>query len=83
MRLKELKNWLRRCSCPDRVINRSFYNANLQISASFTDNLKNIPFLTSCNENKDNKIAVRKICKYVKITILFFHKSNPRTFSDC
>ena len=62
MILKELKNWLKDYNYPDSVINQSFYNAKLQGPAPFTDDLKNIPFVTSNYENIDNEKVVRKIC---------------------
>ena len=46
MRLKELKNWLKDCNYP-KVINQSLYNAKLQGPVSFTENLKNIPLVTT------------------------------------
>ena len=61
MRLKDLKNWLRDCNYPDSVINQSFYNAKLQGPVLFTDNSKNIPFVTTYYENIDNEKVVRKI----------------------
>ena len=83
MRLKNLKNWLRDCNYPDSVINQSFYNAKLQGPVLFTDNSKNIPFVTTYYENIDNEKVVRKIRsklskiqdtfqKYSKIKMLFF-----------
>ena len=62
MRLKELKNWSKDCNYADSVIDQSFYNAKLQRPAPFTDNLKNIPFVTTYCKNIDNEKVVRKIC---------------------
>ena len=50
MRFKELKNWLKDCNYPDSVINQWFCNAKLQGPAAFTDNSKNIPFVTTYYE---------------------------------
>ena len=61
MRLKDLKNWLKDCNYPDSVINQSFYDAKLQGPVPFTDNSKNIPFVTTYYENIDNEKLVRKI----------------------
>ena len=51
MRLKEWKNWLKGCNYPDSVINQSFYNVKLSGPVPFTDNSKNIPFVTTYYEN--------------------------------
>ena len=61
MRLKELKNWLKECYYTDSVINQSFYNVKLKGPAPFTDNSKNIPFVTIYYENIDNEKVVRKV----------------------
>ena len=61
MRLKDLKNWLKDCNYPDSVINQSFYDAKLQGPVPFTDNSKNIPFVTTYYENIDYENVVRKI----------------------
>ena len=42
-------------------MNQSFYNAKLQGPEPFTDNSKNIPFVTTYYENIDNEKVVRKI----------------------
>ena len=93
MRLKDLKNWLKDFNYPDSVVNQSFYNAKLQCPAPFTDNSKNIHFVTTYSENIDNQKGVRKICSKLskiqsrhlsevfKIKMLFFPKSNPKTCS--
>ena len=70
-----------------------FYNVKLPGPAPFTDNSKNIPFVTTYYENIDNEkvmkirsklsnIQSRPFQKYLKIKMLFFHKSNPKTCSD-
>ena len=94
MRLKELKNWLKDCNYPDSIINQSFYHAKLQGPAPFKDNPKNVPFVTTYYENIDNEKVVRKIRSklsnihqdsfqnYLKIKMLLFTKSNPKTCSD-
>ena len=94
MRLKELTNWLKVCNYPDSVINQSFYNSKLQGPALFTDNLKNIPFVTTYYENIGNEKVVKKlvlICQIfnqeifwrcLKMKILFFHKSSQNTYSN-
>ena len=61
MRIKELKNWLKDCNYPDSVINQSFYNAKLQGPVPFTDNLKNIPLVTTYYENIEIEKIVKKI----------------------
>ena len=61
IRLKELKNWLKDCNYPDSVINQSFYNAKLQGPVPFTDNLKNIPLVTTYYENIEIEKIVKKI----------------------
>ena len=61
MKLKELKGWLKDFNYPDSVINQSLYNAKLQGPVPFTDNLKNIPFVTTYYGNIDNEKVVRKI----------------------
>ena len=61
MRLRELKNWLKGCNYTDSVINQSFYNAKFQCSSPFTDNSKNILFVTTYYENIDNEKVVTKI----------------------
>ena len=38
-----------------------FYNAKLQGQALFTENSKNIPFVTTYYKNIDNETVVRKI----------------------
>ena len=95
MRLKELKNWLKDCKYPDSIISQSFYNAKIQCPAPFTDNSKNIPFLTIYYENIDNEKVVRKIrsklsniqskhlSEVFRNKMLFFHKSSPETCSEC
>ena len=61
MRSKELKNWLKDRNYTDSVINQSFYNAKVQGPVPYTDNSKNIPFVTTYYENIDNEKVVWKI----------------------
>ena len=61
MRLKELETWLKHCIYPGSMINQSLYNAKLQDPFPFTDNSKNIPFVTTYYENINNAKLVRKI----------------------
>ena len=79
MKLKELKGWLKDFNYPDSVINQSLYNAKLHGPVPFTDNLKNIPFVTTHYENIDNKKVVRcffvKFCKFLRIS--FFYRATP------
>ena len=75
-------------------MNQSFYNAKLQGPEPFTDNSKNIPFVTTYYENIDNKKAVRKIpselsniqsrqlSEVFKNKMLIFPKSSPKTCPD-
>ena len=86
MRLKELENWFKDCNYPDSAINQSFYNAKLQGPAPFTDNSKNIPFVTTYYENTDHdEKVVRKIrskLSNIQSRQLFFLKNNPKTCSS-
>ena len=72
-RLKELKNWLKDCNYPDSVINKSFYNAKVEGPGPFTDNLKNIHFVTTYYENIDNEKVFRKIRKKLKRKNRYFY----------
>ena len=74
MRLKELKTWLKHCIYPGSMINQSFYNAKLQGPVPFTDNSKNIPFVTTYYENIDNEKLVRKIRFKRHLTEVFKNK---------
>ena len=74
MRLKELKTWLKHCFYPGSMINQSFYNAKLQGPVPFTDNSKNIPFVTTYYENIDNEKLVRKIRFKRHLTEVFKNK---------
>ena len=74
MRLKELKTWLKHCIYPGSMINQSFYNAKLQGPVPFTDNSKNIPFVTTYYENIDNEKLVRKIRFKRQLTEVFKNK---------
>ena len=74
MRLKELKTWLKHCIYPGSMINQSFYNAKLQGPVPFTDNSKNIPFVTTYYENIDNEKLVRKIRFKRHLTKVFKNK---------
>ena len=54
LRLKELRKWLLNCGYPESVIEKSFFNANLQGPANKPANSKNILFLVStCYPNFD------------------------------
>ena len=74
MRLKELKTWLKHCIYPGSMINQSFYKAKLQGPVPFTDNSKNIPFVTTYYENIDNEKLVRKIRFKRHLTEVFKNK---------
>ena len=74
MRLKELKTWLKHCIYPGSMINQSFYNAKLQGPVPFTDNSKNIPFVTTYYGNIDNEKLVRKIRFKRHLTEVFKNK---------
>ena len=74
MRLKELKTWLKHCIYPGSMINQSFYNAKLHGPFPFTDNSKNIPFVTTYYENIDNEKLVRKIRFKRHLTEVFKNK---------
>ena len=48
IRLKEMKNWLLKCSYPENVIDKGFHNAKLQGPAPNPENKKEImPFVTT------------------------------------
>ena len=59
--IKRIKKLVKGFNYPDSVVNQSFYNSKLQGPAPFTNNSKNIPFVTTYNENIDNEKVVRKI----------------------
>ena len=62
IRLKEMKNWLLKCSYPENVIDKGFHNAKLQGPAPNPENKKEImPFVTTYYNNYSNKNVVRSI----------------------
>ena len=57
-----MKNWLLKCSYPENVIDKGFYNAKLQGPAPNHKNKKEImPFVTTSYNNYSNKNIVRSI----------------------